>query len=106
MSPTLDEYGPVTALSISSDQTLLAAGYGAGFIIVWDIQRRSATRIISPLLQWDGRKDGHMLGSAVVHIGFVGGSKSELVSGDNQVKSFVRCRVTSFVKECNHSKAL
>ncbi|TPX40324.1 hypothetical protein SeLEV6574_g06676 [Synchytrium endobioticum] len=85
----LVEYGPVTALSISSDQSLVAAGYDSGFIVLWDIQKRVASRVIPPLSQWDGRKDGHMLGAPVIQIGFVGGSKSELVSGDNQGAAFL-----------------
>ncbi|TPX30623.1 hypothetical protein SmJEL517_g05856 [Synchytrium microbalum] len=83
------EYGAVTSLSISSDQSTVAAGYGAGFVVVWDIQRRIVMRVLPPVQRLDGRKDGHMPGASIIHVGFVGGSKAELVSADNQGAAFL-----------------
>ncbi|KAI7867172.1 Golgi CORVET complex core vacuolar protein 8-domain-containing protein [Spinellus fusiger] len=98
------EVGSVTSLAISADHTTIACGYSQGYIIVWNIKKpghpvrtiepipssqlssalSTATGPQQPLL----KKEGHVKGAAILHIGFIGIKKSEIVSGDDQGMSF------------------
>nr|CAG8490775.1 4813_t:CDS:10 [Entrophospora candida] len=81
------EYGSVTSLAISSDNTQIVSGHASGHIFIWDIQRSTSpvTTIlpISESLAFAGRKEGHISGSAILHVGFVGARKNCIVSGDD-----------------------
>ncbi|CAJ0768017.1 7969_t:CDS:10 [Entrophospora sp. SA101] len=81
------EYGSVTSLAISSDNTQIVSGHASGHIFMWDIQRSTSpvTTIlpISESIAFSGRKEGHISGSAILHVGFVGARKNCIVSGDD-----------------------
>jgi len=86
------ECGAVTALAISADHTTVAAGHNTGHIFTWDIARSAHPFLhIQPLdqSQAQARKgDGHMSGSAVVHVGFLGYRHTALVSADDRGMAF------------------
>lgn len=91
------EVGAVTALAISSDHTTIASGHIQGSIIVWDISRPATPlRTIDPIFASSlpsssaapNRKEGHLRGTAILHLGFAGVKRSEIVSGDNQGMAF------------------
>ncbi|KAI7905949.1 Golgi CORVET complex core vacuolar protein 8-domain-containing protein [Cokeromyces recurvatus] len=95
------ELGSVTSLAISSDHTTIACGHAQGHIVIWDIRRpHQPIRTIDPISpsQVAGalatphhqapRKEGHVKGAAILHIGFVGVKKSDIVSGDDQGMAF------------------
>lgn len=80
------EWGEVTALAISADQTNVGVGYESGHIAVWDIARPAAPRIhvppISPETAGRSETDGHLVGSPVVHLSFVSRRRSAFYSAD------------------------
>ncbi|KAF7726811.1 Vacuolar protein sorting-associated protein 8 [Apophysomyces ossiformis] len=98
------EVGSVTSLAISADHTTVACGHSQGYIVVWDVRKPSQPfRTIDPMpmnqvtstdaslatqQQQLSRKEGHVKGAAILHIGFVGVKKSEIVSGDDQGMAF------------------
>ncbi|KAI9482584.1 Golgi CORVET complex core vacuolar protein 8-domain-containing protein [Zychaea mexicana] len=98
------EIGSVTSLAISADHTTIASGHSQGYIVVWDINKpANPVRIIDPIpasqatkslnaqqhqQQQTLRKEGHVKGAAILHIGFVGVKKSDIVSGDDQGMAF------------------
>lgn len=86
------ESGAVTALAISADHTTIAVGHATGHIFTWEIARPSRPFLhILPMdisLPQARRGDGHMAGSAVVHIGFLGYRHTALVSADDKGMAF------------------
>ncbi|KAG0356489.1 Vacuolar protein sorting-associated protein 8 [Podila minutissima] len=86
------EHGSVCSISISSDHTYMVAGHSLGSIIVWNINKPNApSRIIPPVTKetaLSGRKIGHIRGSAVLSVAFVGIKRAEVVSSDDQGMSF------------------
>jgi hypothetical protein len=91
----------VTSLAVSADHTTIACGHSKGYIVVWDIRKPShPIRTINPILanpvvgalskpqQQAPRKEGHVKGASILHIGFVGVKKSDIVSGDDQGMAF------------------
>jgi hypothetical protein len=68
----------------------MVAGHSLGSIIVWNISKPNVpSRIIPPVtkeMAVSGRKHGHIRGSAVLHVGFVGIKRAEVVSADDQVQ--------------------
>lgn len=79
----------------------MACGHSQGYILVWDIRKpASPVRVIDPIpasqasnasvLQQQStlRKEGHVKGASILHIGFVGVKKSDIVSGDDQGMAF------------------
>ncbi|KAJ9653637.1 Vacuolar protein sorting-associated protein 8 [Neophaeococcomyces mojaviensis] len=86
------EAGPVTALAISADHTAIAAGHATGQIFTWEISRPSRPFLHIPVInaaQAEARKfDGHIQGSAVLHIGFLGYRRTALVSADDKGMAF------------------
>ncbi|KAJ3150392.1 Vacuolar protein sorting-associated protein 8 [Geranomyces variabilis] len=82
--------GSVTSISLGFDRTQLVCGYGYGTIRVWDIQKRTVVRVVSPTSPEEretSKKHGHAKGASVVHIAFVG-SKGAFVSADNEGYAF------------------
>ncbi|KAF9568372.1 Vacuolar protein sorting-associated protein 8 [Mortierella alpina] len=83
------EHGSVCSIAISSDHTYMVAGHSLGSIIVWNISKPNVpSRIIPPIskeVALSGRKLGHIRGSAVLNVGFVGIKRAEVVSADDQV---------------------
>ncbi|KAG0275322.1 Vacuolar protein sorting-associated protein 8 [Linnemannia exigua] len=86
------EHGSVCSIAISSDNTYMAAGHSLGSVIVWNVSKPNApSRIIPPIAKdvaISGRKLGHIRGSAVLNVGFVGIKRAEVVSADDQGMSF------------------
>ncbi|KAG0213897.1 Vacuolar protein sorting-associated protein 8 [Mortierella sp. GBA30] len=86
------EHGSVCSIAISSDHTYMVAGHSLGSILVWNISKPSApSRIIPPVskeVALSGRKLGHIRGSAVLHVGFIGIKRAEVVSADDQGMAF------------------
>jgi vacuolar protein sorting-associated protein 8 len=86
------ESGPVTALAISADHTTVAAGHATGHIFTWEISRPGRPFLhILPIenAKPQARKgDGHLTGSSVVHIGFLGFRRTALVSADDKGMAF------------------
>ncbi|GES89751.1 golgi complex component [Rhizophagus clarus] len=87
-----EQHGAVTSLAISSDHTQIASGHAQGYILIWDLQRpMSPVRSISPIssaVAAGGRKEGHIRGSSILHVGFVGMRKNGIVSGDDRGMAF------------------
>ncbi|KAG0292451.1 Vacuolar protein sorting-associated protein 8 [Linnemannia gamsii] len=86
------EHGSVCSIAISSDNTYMVAGHSLGSVIVWNVSKPNApSRIIPPIARdvaVSGRKLGHIRGSAVLNVGFVGIKRAEVVSADDQGMSF------------------
>ncbi|KAI8991762.1 Golgi CORVET complex core vacuolar protein 8-domain-containing protein [Mycotypha africana] len=97
------ELGSVTSLAVSADHTTIACGHSEGYILVWDIKKpANPIRTIDPISanqvagvlsalapqQQMPRKEGHVKGASILHIGFVGVKRSEIVSGDDQGMAF------------------
>lgn len=86
------ECGAVTSLAISADHTTIAVGHATGHIFTWELSR--PTRPFLHILPIDmslpqGRRgDGHVAGSAVLHMGFLGYRHTALVSADDKGMAF------------------
>src|SRR5699024_10150639 len=78
------ECGAITALALSADHSTVAAGHASGDIFTWEISRSARPFLHIPSIpseQIDSRtSDGHISGSSVVHIGFLGTRRTALVS--------------------------
>lgn len=101
MLPLAIELGSVTSLAVSADHTTIACGHSQGYIVIWDIRKpASPLRTINPISvnqvigtlsnphQNVSRSEGHVKGTSVLHVGFVGVKKSDLVSADDQGMAF------------------
>ncbi|CEG76156.1 hypothetical protein RMATCC62417_11090 [Rhizopus microsporus] len=91
------EIGSVTSLAISADHTTIACGHSQGHIVIWDIRKpMQPIRTIDPIpasqilsqQQTAPRKEGHIQGASILHVGFVGVKKTEIVSADDQGMAF------------------
>lgn len=82
------ESGSITSLALSADSTYVAAGFEKGTIIIWDLNKPSAPILtIQELTQKDlarGTKEGHLVGSKIHHLSFVGKRHTALISADNK----------------------
>lgn len=76
--------GAITALALSNDGTHLASGHANGHIFTWELSKCSNYLIhIYPIpADKKVRVDGHIAGSRIIHLGFVGKRHSMLISGD------------------------
>jgi hypothetical protein len=96
-------------VAISADHTTIVCGHSQGHLIVWDIRKpQHPIRTIEPIppnqtlstttltttatttanQAGSSRKEGHVRGAAILHVGFIGIKKSEIVSGDDQGMAF------------------
>ncbi|KAF9436335.1 Vacuolar protein sorting-associated protein 8 [Entomortierella beljakovae] len=86
------EHGSVCSIAISTDSTYMVAGHSLGSIIVWNISKPNIpSRIIPPITKevaLSGRKLGHIRGSAVLNVAFVGIKRAEVISADDQGMAF------------------
>jgi hypothetical protein len=95
---TANESGAVTALAISQDHTFVAIGHTTGFIHLYSLASSSPppltlrpTRSVPPTtlaLIISGRKEGHLIHSKILRIGFVGARHTALVSSDDKGLAF------------------
>ncbi|KAK5124168.1 hypothetical protein LTR85_001871 [Meristemomyces frigidus] len=81
------ECGSVTALSIAADYSTIASGHSNGTIFTWEISKPAQPFLRVPPLDWSvlqqaQHPDGHMVGCAILHIGFLGTRHTALVSAD------------------------
>ncbi|KAF9919403.1 Vacuolar protein sorting-associated protein 8 [Lobosporangium transversale] len=86
------EHGAVCSIAISTDNTYLVAGHSLGSIIIWNINKpNTPSRIIPPVtkeMAFSGRKHGHLRGSAVLNVAFIGIKRAEVISADNHGMAF------------------
>lgn len=84
--------GPVTALALSHDNTFVVTGHSTGYIQLYNLkQPHNPVRSVPPTSLTavsSGRKEGHLQGSKIVSIGFVGERHTALVSADNHGLAF------------------
>ncbi|EST05200.2 Vacuolar protein sorting-associated protein 8, central domain protein [Kalmanozyma brasiliensis GHG001] len=82
----------VTALAFSSDHSFLGVGHASGNIFLYDLSNPGrAARHVPPVPLSSvklGKKEGHLSGSAVVHIGFIGLRHTAIVTADNKGLAF------------------
>lgn len=98
------EWGAVTALCVSSDQSFVGVGYAYGHITTWDLKSpQSPHAHISPLRTPPSFDDtvqqhhGHLEGASVIHLHFVGKRRTVLVSGDVKGMAFYHNSKRSFI---------
>lgn len=76
----------VLALAVLSDSTYVAVGYGLGAVRLFELARpASAQFAIEPVSAGERNvrlRDGHLVGQAIVYVGFVGARHSHIVSAD------------------------
>lgn len=83
-------YGAVTSLTISQDESCIAAGFASGFVLVWDINYPSSPKMNTPptiTRKAAGAVEGnesHLYGSIVCFVFFVGKHRSTVISMDNR----------------------
>ena len=82
----------MTALAISQDHTFIAVGYALGSIHLYSLAKPNApARSVLPTtlpLVLTGRKEGHLVGSRILHLGFVGARHTAIVSSDSTGLAF------------------
>ncbi|KAM0745686.1 hypothetical protein T439DRAFT_307526 [Meredithblackwellia eburnea MCA 4105] len=86
------ESGAITSLALSSDHTFLLTGHIAGHIHLYSLlapttPHRSVPPVLLPQIL-SGRKEGHLLGTRITNVGFVGARHSLVVSADEKGLSF------------------
>jgi vacuolar protein sorting-associated protein 8 len=86
------ESGAVTSLAISADYSTIATGHATGHIFTWEVTRPAKPFLhILPLSESQliqRSSDGHVHGSSVVHIAFLGTRHTAIVSADNKGMAF------------------
>ncbi|KAA1473911.1 hypothetical protein DENSPDRAFT_780906 [Dentipellis sp. KUC8613] len=84
--------GPVTALALSHDHTFVAVGHAFGHVQLFDLSKPQApARFVPPTslaAVASGRKEGHLLGSRIVNVGFIAGRHTAIVSADENGLAF------------------
>ena len=92
MESIAQECGPVTALTVSPDGTFVAVGHVNGNVYLYDLNNpgrpaRSALALSSEALV-SGRKEGHLVGTRIVDIDFVGKRHTAIVTSDEAGRAF------------------
>ncbi|ORX73674.1 hypothetical protein DL89DRAFT_289410 [Linderina pennispora] len=64
------DYGAASAVAFSSDYDALVAGYSHGYVVLWDLAKSTTTSAAV----------GHLFGSAITYVHFIGISKHRYVS--------------------------
>ncbi|KAG8970332.1 Vacuolar protein sorting-associated protein 8 [Tulasnella sp. 419] len=84
--------GAVSALALSHDHSFLAVGYATGHINLFDLShpqipaRSVPTTTLAAVTA--GRKEGHLYGSHITALGFVGARHTAIVSADDNGLAF------------------
>ena len=85
--------GPVSALAISADHTVVLAGHSSGEVFTWELakpaQPHSHTPSLTPQQISTSRRDGHIMGTAVLHVDFLGLRHGAFVTADETGMAFV-----------------
>ncbi|KAJ9094180.1 hypothetical protein QFC19_008031 [Naganishia cerealis] len=85
--------GAVTAVAISPDATFVAVGHQSGNIYLYELSAanakpaRSAPALTASALA-TGKKEGHLSGTAITQLAFVGRRHTAIVSGDETGRAF------------------
>ncbi|RAL08180.1 CORVET complex membrane-binding subunit VPS8 [Aspergillus homomorphus CBS 101889] len=86
------ECGAIASLALSADHSTVAGGHQSGDIFTWEISRSARPFLHIPPIpasQIDDRPaDGHIAGSPVIHVGFLGTRRTALVSADKRGMAF------------------
>ncbi|KAJ5084864.1 hypothetical protein NUU61_009443 [Penicillium alfredii] len=86
------ECGAITSLALSADHSTVAGGHDSGDIFTWEISRSARPFLHIPPIpanQVDTQtSDGHLSGTSVIHIGFLGSRRTALVSADKRGMAF------------------
>ena len=85
------ESGAVTSLALAADYSTIAAGHASGHIFTWEIAHSAGAFLHIPPVVRSGQgntPDGHVLGRAVLHVGFLGTRHTALVSADDGGMAF------------------
>ncbi|KAE9983181.1 hypothetical protein EG327_005592 [Venturia inaequalis] len=94
------ESGTVTALAISADHSTIATGHASGNIFTWELSRPAKPFLHIPPIERsrlaERASDGHVSGSAVVHVGFLGTRHTALVSADEGGMAFSHLATRGF----------
>jgi hypothetical protein len=83
----------VTAVAISPDATFVAVGHQTGSIYLYELSSantrpaRSAPALTASALA-TGKKEGHLSGTSITHLAFVGRRHTAIVSGDETGRAF------------------
>lgn len=82
----------MVSLALSADHSTVAGGHELGDIFTWEISRPARPFLHIPPIaasQLEVRtSDGHIEGSAIIHIGFLGTRRTALVSADTRGMAF------------------
>ena len=85
--------GPVTALALSADHTVLLCGHSTGECFTWDLskpaQPHSHTSALTPEQISRSKRDGHLTGTAILHVDFLGLRHGAFVTADETGMAFV-----------------
>jgi len=85
--------GPVTALALSADHTVLLCGHSMGECFTWDLskpaQPHSHTSALTPEQISQSKRDGHLTGTAILHVDFLGLRHGAFVTADETGMAFV-----------------
>ncbi|KAL7750082.1 hypothetical protein RI367_004597 [Sorochytrium milnesiophthora] len=94
------DHGSVTAIDINKKLSHMLVGYATGHIAVFELSRYTLVKSIVPLLNAaqlrstishgssSTMRHGHLAGARVIHVAFVGGSKSHFVTADDKGLAF------------------
>lgn len=89
----VSEFGSVTSIAISQDQTFVGAGYEDGTIVTWELSKPSSFNIkirpVSRNYQEQPDTIGHLEGASIFNLAFVKRRHSSLISGDAQGMVFI-----------------
>ena len=83
----------MTALELTSDHTYIAVGHASGHLYLYHLGSAPSTpaRSVAPIPLSDirsGRKEGHLRGTRILHVGFVGKRHTAIISGDERGMAF------------------
>lgn len=104
------ECGEITSLAVSADFSYIASGHISGHAFTWDLAKPSTYNIhVSPIsINFVGkpRYDGHLEGTSIIHLSFVGKRHSALVSGDAKGMAFSHNAVRTIVGRSVQTKRI
>ncbi|PWN20678.1 hypothetical protein BCV69DRAFT_312630 [Microstroma glucosiphilum] len=92
-SPSLGRTGgQVTSLAFSADNSFLAVGHAKGHVALYDLAKPSSpARQVPPVMASEvaaGRREGHLIGSRVLQVAFVGARHTAIFTADENGLSF------------------
>ena len=86
------ECGSITSVAISADHAAVAGGHSTGNILVWQLEKPKTPFLhITPVdrIQISEKNiNGHVEGSAVLHVGFLGTKQTALATADDKGMAF------------------